>query len=222
MASNGRLPASQLKAIPGGRLRNDAAWSWLRLRARIAKETGSRVWICPTSSRTAYRTYAEQEFFWKLYISGHGPLAARPGTSNHGWGIAVDVPTVQMAQLINKYGASFGWQKKWSDAQSEWWHFKYAPEHDQKKGEKPQLKPDAGYLTDREAKSRRELLRLRRKAKQAGGWDQIDPSNLKKASAAKQRIRAYRKGIKAAAQEHGWNKRWRAQRYRALGKALNG
>src|SRR5262245_28028828 len=113
MASNGKLPASQLKAIPGGRLKNDAAWSWLRLRAKISRVTKGRVWICPTSSRTAYRTYAEQVYFWNLYQSGHGNLAARPGTSNHGWGIAVDVPTVEMAQLINKYGASYGWQKRW-------------------------------------------------------------------------------------------------------------
>lgn len=164
----------------------------------------------------------EQEYFWKLYISGHGNLAARPGTSNHGWGVAVDVPTVQMAQLINKYGSAYGWQKRWSDAASEWWHFKYSPQHDKNKGEQPQSKPDAAYLTDREAKTRRELLRLRRKAKKAGGWDQIDPANFKKAKQCKDRIRAYRRGIKEAAQKHGWNKRYRVQRYRSLGRALNG
>lgn len=218
MSSNGRLPSSQLKAIPGGRLRNDAAWSWLRLRARIAKETRGGVWICPTSTRTAYRTFAEQEFFWR----NQPPLAARPGTSNHGWGIAVDVPTVQMAQLINKYGASYGWQKRWSDAQSEWWHFKYAEEHDKHKGEHPGKKPDAEYLTKNEASARRRLLRQRNIAKRNGGWDQIDPSHLKKAKKAKDDIRAHRRKIKAAAKRGGWKGHRRRERYRSLGRALNG
>ena len=34
MAANGRLPASDLADIPGGRLRKDAAASWLRMRQR--------------------------------------------------------------------------------------------------------------------------------------------------------------------------------------------
>src|SRR5262245_9016934 len=126
MASNGKLPASDLSDIPGGRLANQAAASWNRMRSAIGKKTG--VWICPTSTRTAYRPYADQQYFWNLYQSGKGALAARPGTSNHGWGVAVDVPTTRMAQLVNAHGAEYGWQKKWSDAPSEWWHFKYAPD----------------------------------------------------------------------------------------------
>ena len=49
MASNGQLPASMLRSIPGGRLEAGAAASWLRMRAHIGAKTG--VWICPTSSR---------------------------------------------------------------------------------------------------------------------------------------------------------------------------
>ena len=74
MANNGQLPASDLADIPGGRLRKDAAQAWLAMRAYIGKQKG--VWICPTSIRTAYRPYADQEYFWKLYQSGRGALAA--------------------------------------------------------------------------------------------------------------------------------------------------
>ena len=59
------------------------------------------------------------------YLAVYPNSLTVPGTSNHGWGLAVDVATPQMARLINEYGAKYGWQKKWSDAQSEWWHFKY-------------------------------------------------------------------------------------------------
>src|SRR4249919_3904806 len=133
MAENGRLPASDLAPIPGGRLRTDAAAAWRRLRAEIGKSDG--IWICPTSSRTAYRTYAEQEYFWNLFQSGKGNLAAKPGTSNHGWGTTVDVPTKVMRSAIDKHGAPFGWSKTWSDAPTEWWHIRYDPGHDEHKGE---------------------------------------------------------------------------------------
>jgi hypothetical protein len=223
LASNGRLPSSQLKAIPGGRLQKGTAYSWLRLRAKIARVTKGRVWICPTSPRTAYRTYAEQQYFWNLYISGRGNLAARPGTSNHGWGLAVDVPTVEMAQLINKYGASYGWQKRWSDAPSEWWHFKYADGQDRHKGERPiSLKPDAEYLTKREATARRILLRERRIAKRNGGWAAISPAHLSKAKKAKDDLRKYRKVVKDQARKTGWKKNHRKERYDAMGRALRG
>ena len=46
MVENGRLPASELGPIPGGRLEKAAAASWLRLRARVGKATS--LWICPT------------------------------------------------------------------------------------------------------------------------------------------------------------------------------
>lgn len=120
---NGRLPDSALSQIPGGRLEKHAAVAWRAMRTDIGARTG--VWIRPAGPNSSYRTYAVQVYFWNLYRSGRGNLAAYPGTSNHGWGLAVDIATTYMAQLVNKYGAKYGWQKRWSDAQSEWWHFKY-------------------------------------------------------------------------------------------------
>src|SRR3954447_8659067 len=107
MANNGQLPSSELTPIPGGRLRKDAAVAWLAMRAYIGKNRG--VWICPTSVRTAYRPYADQQYFWDLYTRRRGALAARPGTSNHGWGIAVDLPTPAMQAAVRQYGHEFGW-----------------------------------------------------------------------------------------------------------------
>lgn len=123
MAENGRLPASSLSAIPGGRLRHDAAAAWNAMRDEIGRK--ENVWIRPTGPMSSYRTYDQQVYFWNLYINGTGNLAARPGTSNHGWGLAVDVATPEMMRLLNKYGAKYGWQKSWSDAPGEWWHAKW-------------------------------------------------------------------------------------------------
>lgn len=125
MASNGNLPNYMLGNIPGGKLRKDAAAHWNAMREEIKAKAG--VEIRPTGPRSSYRSLYWQKYFWSLYQSGRGNLAAVPGTSNHGLGLAIDVATPQMADLINKYGAKYGWQKKWSDAPSEWWHFRWRP-----------------------------------------------------------------------------------------------
>lgn len=116
MAANGKLPKSALAPIPGGKLRKDAAAAWNAPRGPASH--GLR----PTGSRSSYRTYAEQQYFWDLYQRG-GNLAAKPGTSNHGWGVAVDLAEMWMRSWIDDHGAEFGWKK--TEAWSEWWHVNY-------------------------------------------------------------------------------------------------
>jgi hypothetical protein len=60
---------------------------------------------------------------WERYQRG-GNLAARPGTSNHGLGTAVDVDQ-WTRWAIDQVGRQFGWAKAWSDAASEWWHLRW-------------------------------------------------------------------------------------------------
>jgi hypothetical protein len=123
MPNNGALLTGNLAAIPGGNLRKDAAAAWNAMHKEIKTKTG--IDIRPTGPRSSYRTLYWQKYFWNEYKAGRGNLAAAPGTSNHGWGLAVDVATPAMANAINKYGAPYGYQKKWSDASNEWWHFKF-------------------------------------------------------------------------------------------------
>jgi hypothetical protein len=123
MPNNGALLTGNLAAIPGGNLRKDAAAAWNAMHKEIKTKTG--IDIRPTGPRSSYRTLYWQKYFWNEYQAGRGNLAAAPGTSNHGWGLAVDVATPAMANAINKYGAPYGYQKKWSDASNEWWHFKF-------------------------------------------------------------------------------------------------
>lgn len=122
-AANGRLPASSLSSIPGGRLEHNAARAWNAMREHIGRHHG--IWIAPLGPNSSYRTYTAQLYFWNLYTSGRGNVAAHPGTSNHGWGNAVDVATTTMAYYILKYGPSFGWSHAEGARVGEWWHFTY-------------------------------------------------------------------------------------------------
>jgi len=117
MPNNGRFPASALSPIPGGRLEHRAAAAWNAMN----KAAGGG--LRPTGPNSSYRTYAAQQYFWRLYVTGRGNLAARPGTSNHGKGNAVDLAAPWMASWIRAHGARYGWKKV--EAPSEWWHYNY-------------------------------------------------------------------------------------------------
>lgn len=113
MADNGKLAKSELAPIPGGMLRKDAAAAW------NAPGGPADAGLRPTGSRSSYRLYKDQVYFW----NNQPPLAAEPGTSNHGWGIAVDLAEPWMRDWIDEHGAKYGWRK--TEALSEWWHVNY-------------------------------------------------------------------------------------------------
>ncbi|HEV7805896.1 MAG TPA: M15 family metallopeptidase [Solirubrobacteraceae bacterium] len=207
MSENGRLPASDLTPVPGGQLKNDAAIAWLAMRSFIGKEKG--IWICPTSPRTGYRSLRDQQFFWNLYQSGKGALAARPGTSNHGWGIAVDLPTPAMQAAVREHGHKFGWGIKGgqlsSDAPSEAWHSTFHSDKFKAPSAQPYTHP-YNFMNDRERAARDVLVKERRVAKKHGGWGEVDDSHRKRAAKAKAELKACGRDIAAAAKESGWDK----------------
>lgn len=123
---NGKLPASALAPIAQGNLKKEAAAGWNAMNVE-ARKRGLQ--IVPTGSKSSYRTYEQQVELYNAYLNGTGNLAAKPGTSNHGWGDAVDVATTQMRSMIDQIGAQFGFSKSWSDAPSEWWHICYQAGH---------------------------------------------------------------------------------------------
>jgi hypothetical protein len=122
MSSNGQLPPSELAPIQNGRLAIAAAAAW---NAMNVEARGKGCELRPTGSKSSYRTYSQQQELYQAYLGGTGNLAAKPGTSNHGWGLAVDVASQDMRAMIDRIGERYGWAKKWSDAPSEWWHIKY-------------------------------------------------------------------------------------------------
>jgi hypothetical protein len=123
MSANGYLTSAELRPIAGGgQLAPGPAAAWNALAAHVLKEEGVRISV--TGPDSAYRPYSRQVYYYNLWKSGQGNLAAYPGTSNHGLGYAVDVPEYVRA-IIAKYGRQFGWDHACSDAQGEWWHHKW-------------------------------------------------------------------------------------------------
>jgi cell wall-associated NlpC family hydrolase len=126
---NGLIPPSALCPLgaAGHSLRCDAAAAWRAMSGAFGTAFGTP--LCITDS---YRGYASQV---RLY--GEKPaLAAVPGTSNHGWGLAVDLcggvdsyGTAQYAWMVANAGR-FGFvHPTWADpgnGREEPWHWEYA------------------------------------------------------------------------------------------------
>jgi hypothetical protein len=121
MAANGELPKSDLAPIAGGELRKDAAAAYNAMNQESRERYG--VELRPTGPMSSYRTRSEQEYLYDLYLHHGGNLAAVPGTSNHGWGLAVDFATPQMRSIVDAIGPKYGWKK--TEAPTEWWHMNY-------------------------------------------------------------------------------------------------
>jgi cell wall-associated NlpC family hydrolase len=126
---NGLIPPSALcpLGVAGHLLRCDAAAAYRAMSAAFASSFGTP--ICITDS---YRTYAGQV---RLY--GRKPaLAAVPGTSNHGWGLAVDLcggiqwfGTPQYSWMTANAGRFGFLHPTWADpgrGREEPWHWEYA------------------------------------------------------------------------------------------------
>jgi len=86
---------------------------------------------------SGFRTYKRQEYFWNCYqcqCCNNGNLAARPGTSRHGIGVALDVNTncgrgpcggSAVYQWLDRNAASY---KFFRTVPSEPWHWEYHPD----------------------------------------------------------------------------------------------
>ncbi|NMR20828.1 M15 family metallopeptidase [Cellulomonas fimi] len=125
--ANGQLRTSDLCTLWTGslQLRGDAAYSIAELnlafRARFGRD------LCLTDG---YRTLAEQ----RVLKSRKGGLAAVPGRSNHGWGLAIDLcsPETKGAtgRWIKENGPIYGWENPdWAlsggSGPFEPWHWEY-------------------------------------------------------------------------------------------------
>jgi len=126
--SNGMIPAGKLCALASGghMLRCDAAAAYARLAAAYRAQFGKS--LCITDS---YRSYASQVSLYQRKPS----LAALPGTSNHGWGVAVDLcggvdkyNTTQY-QWMKSHAPAYGWlHPAWADQggnREEPWHWEF-------------------------------------------------------------------------------------------------
>lgn len=151
---NGRLEPSGLKALSvGGRLTPGAADAFEQLRT-----AGSRagVTVTVTSAADAYRLYEIQErIFTERYQTAYTEYApgkvdkrswqgrswfrragtaaaAVPGTSNHGWALAVDIANVggfnsTFYRWLTATAPLFGFSNTEGASVGEAWHWVYSP-----------------------------------------------------------------------------------------------
>lgn len=119
---NGRIPAAALTPIGQGqhRLWAPAADAFQRMSQAAARDG---VAIRVTDS---YRSYdAQVDLAQRKGLYSQGGLAARPGTSNHGWGRSVDLDTSGgTAEWLRVNGPRFGFHE---DVPGEPWHWTYRP-----------------------------------------------------------------------------------------------
>lgn len=117
---NGRIPASALSTVgnTGHRLWAPAASS-LQSLLQAAQRDGVQI-----SITDSYRSYAEQvDLAQRKGLYSQGGLAAKPGTSDHGWGIAVDLGLDAKAQSwMRANAARFGFVE---DTPREPWHWAF-------------------------------------------------------------------------------------------------
>lgn len=141
---NGELNQEVLVPIrPSGRLYHSAAAAWEGMRL-AARAEGIR--LAPTSVADAYRSLTVQTAVFQIRYTkkvlegrptriwnneryylrrGFAPVAV-PGTSNHGWGLAVDVASVGEGgrlEWLAKNAPRFGWS--WEVVPQEPWHIRY-------------------------------------------------------------------------------------------------
>ena len=120
---NGQIPAAQLSPIGQGghRLWGPAAASWQNL---VSAAAADGISIRITDS---YRSYDEQvDLAERKGLYKNGGLAAVPGTSPHGWGMAVDADVRDPATLewLQVNGPRFGWVET---TPREPWHWEFRP-----------------------------------------------------------------------------------------------
>jgi len=200
VARNGVFTTANTDPIAGGRLWPEAALTWNAMRAAFITDGGNPGHFRPGGPASSARSIVQQQHFW----THQPPPAARPGTSNHGWGIAVDIPYADAQAWLMRNAPRFGWSHDEGARVGERWHFRYVGAS---KSLLRKLKRDplAGY-TASEKRWIRELDALAR-----AGRGSSDRARVLRSVMTEQRRRLWR----AAQDTRGWTTS-RRRRYASL------
>lgn len=121
---NGRIPLNKMNQYGStGKYMQPDAVNWLTRLINAAKAAGYTFRVLPAED--LYRDYARQQYFWDNQRT-LGVVAAYPGTSNHGWGLAADVDGTQNASAwawLRRNAPSYNY--KLLTVPSEKWHWVY-------------------------------------------------------------------------------------------------
>ena len=119
---NGKIPAGALEQVGGTRhkLWGPAAEALTRMMSDAQKD-GVHIGITDS-----YRPYTEQvDLARRKGLYSQGGLAAKPGTSEHGWGMAADLDLDAKALAwVRENGSKYGY---FNTAPRESWHWGFKP-----------------------------------------------------------------------------------------------
>ena len=205
---NGVFNSHNTDPITGGKLWVDAAATWNAMRrAAIADGIPASDFV-PAGPNSSARLLTAQQHFY----AHQPPPAAYPGTSNHGWGIAVDVKTQRAVAWMLTHASKFGWSHDEGARVGEWWHWRYVG-LSAAAFKRVTRKPDPlGHLTRQEKAWVKEYDALRRRA------DRYKSPNIRRRKALRAAMRAQMNEIRRVAvrSRNGWNVKNRLKRYRTL------
>lgn len=165
MALNGQLDRDDLDLALGYYFTKEAAWALNKVSKLFEKKFGY-----PLSAAQGYRALgkpsddaflspATQWSVWNKYQRYGRPLAARPGTSNHGWATAVDLSgsvasyNTSAHEWFRANGPAYGWYI--DTVRTEPWHADFRGLSEAKKKEMADEMP----LNDEDLKKIRSIVR---------------------------------------------------------------
>jgi len=201
VAHNGVFTAANTDPIPGGRLWPEAALTWNAMRADAIRDGIPADEFMPAGPNSSARSLEAQHYFF----AHRPPPAAEPGTSNHGYGIAVDVEGTRARAWIKVNGHRYGWS--WDEGQrvGEDWHFRYVGASKATLKRLRRTVDPLAVLTATERRWCREYDRLK-----------TGRRNVARRRELRRAMTRQRKRIYLAGQHEGWDKAHRRERYRAL------
>lgn len=121
--ANGQISAADMVWVDGALLEPSTARAWSSMVAACLAETGHRLTITE-----GYRSLATQ---WAYYrnpprVNDRPVVVAYPGTSNHGWGRAIDLGGYTAAwSWLQGNAGRFGFSWATGKASGEKWHWEY-------------------------------------------------------------------------------------------------
>jgi hypothetical protein len=123
---NGVFTEANTAPIAAGRLWTEAALTWNAMHAAYVAAGGHPNDFLPTGPASSARSFAQQVSLKAQWTAlGQPQKAATPGTSNHGWGIAVDCPSGRAQAWMLRHGGEYGWSHDEGAGVGEPWHFRY-------------------------------------------------------------------------------------------------
>lgn len=150
---NGELENGELVSIGQGENKmHIESWPYFKKMKEDAKKEGIDI-ILTGPSGSGYRLVGSPEkgcsegftqwCAWQRYGKSR---AAYPGTSNHGWGMAIDVEGEVAKQWVRENGFKYGWV--WGEAPNEDWHFTFCKNNRYRYSRCDALLKDFNYTED--------------------------------------------------------------------------